>query len=45
MARAEHEKEAVEGSKGEIERERVNLCQCLGEIIVESANSSLVYRQ
>lgn len=30
---------------GETERERVNLCQCLGEIIVESAHSSLVYRQ
>lgn len=33
------------GSEREIERERVNLCQSLSEIIVESANSSLVYRQ
>ena len=43
MAGTDHEQE--EESEGEIERERVNLCQCLSEIIVESANSSLVYRQ
>lgn len=45
MAEMKHEKEEVEESDGEIERERVSLCQCLSEIIVESANSSLVYRQ
>ncbi len=45
MGETKHDKEDAEESEGEIERERVNLCHCLGEIIVESANSSLVYRQ